>query len=49
MTLALVTGAVLAIARYAAAVFGFIGPGGSIEQAQRGAEVQQRQSGKAGS
>lgn len=47
MTLAIITGAVLAVVRYTAAVFGFVGPGGSIEQTQRSTErvVQQSRGG----
>lgn len=44
LTLGLTTGAILALVRYAAAVFGFVGPGGAIEQTQ--AHVQR--SGKGG-
>lgn len=35
LTLALCTASVFAIGRYAAAVFGFVGPGGQMEHAQR--------------
>jgi hypothetical protein len=35
LTLALITASVFAIGRYAAAVFGFVGPGGQMEHAQR--------------
>lgn len=38
LTLSIVTGALLAITRYMAAVFGFVGAGGSIEQTQRATE-----------
>lgn len=49
LSLVLITGAVLAITRYAAAVFGFVGPGGSMEQTQRHTEsVVVRQSGRGG-
>lgn len=38
LTLALITASIFAIGRYAAAVFGFVGPGGQMEHAQRQTE-----------
>lgn len=46
LSLVVITGAVIAITRYAAAVFGFVGPGGAIEQTSRQTERVIQRTGK---
>lgn len=48
LALVIITGGVLAIVRYAAAVFGFVGPGGSMEQTRLQTERIVARSGKGG-
>lgn len=46
LTLSMVTATVLAMLRYLAALFGFVGPGGSMEQTERATAVAVARSGK---